>query len=55
MNWKTTTAGIATAVIAIGNAVLGIVNGTPVDWATTVAAITAAIGLFLAKDASKTE
>lgn len=52
MNWKTTASGIATILVASLNAFLGILNGTPVDWNATIAAIFAGVGLIVAKDAA---
>ena len=52
-NWKTTIAGILTAIVAIGSAALVVLNGGSPDWTTTIAAVTAAIGLFFAEDGKK--
>lgn len=53
-SWKTTAMGVVsilTALISIANALL---NGTPIAWETTIAAITAGIGLIAARDNDKT-
>jgi putative flippase GtrA len=52
-NWKTTIAGVLTAIVAIGSAALVVLNGGSPDWTTTIAAVTAAIGLFFAEDGKK--
>ena len=52
-NVKTTVAGLITAGIAVAHAALSLVNGEQPDWTTTVAAVTAAIGLLFAKDGDK--
>jgi Flp pilus assembly protein protease CpaA len=54
-NWKTTVAGILTAVIALSSAVKAMIDGDPLtnpDWPVVIGAITVAIGLLLAKDAN---
>lgn len=53
-SWKTTVSGIGAILVAVINATIGLVNGTPVDWSATAAAIMAGIGLILAKDAKVT-
>jgi len=52
-NLKTTIAGVATAVVAISHALIEIYNGGTPDWAVTIAAVTAALGLLFAKDGDK--
>lgn len=55
-NAKTTTLGIATIVTAIGSAVIALFDGDPAttfDIAAVIAAVTAGIGLIMAKDAEK--
>lgn len=52
-NKKTTIAGVLTALVAVAHAGISLINGDQPDWATTVAAITAAIGLLFAKDGDK--
>ena len=47
---KTTIAGVATAIVAISHAVIELINGGTPDWTTTIAAVTAALGLLFAKD-----
>ena len=49
-NIKTTIAGVATAIVAVSHAVIELINGGSPDWASTIAAITVAIGLLFAKD-----
>lgn len=52
-SWKTTTAGIAAAVAAIANAVANHFDGDPAtkaEWGLVIAAVTAAVGLFKARD-----
>lgn len=49
-SWKTTVSGIGAIIVAVINAAVGIINGTPVDWASTMAAIMAGIGLITARD-----
>ena len=55
-NIKTTILGIATIVTAISSALVALFDGDPLtnfDIGSVVAAITAGIGLILAKDADK--
>ena len=55
-NAKTTTLGIATIVTAIGSAVVALLDGDPAttfDIAAVIAAVTAGLGLIMAKDAEK--
>lgn len=55
-NAKTTTLGIATIVTAIGSAVIALIDGDPAttfDIAAVIAAVTAGLGLIMAKDAEK--
>jgi hypothetical protein len=55
-NIKTTILGIATIVTAISSALVTLFDGDPLtnfDIGSVVAAITAGIGLILAKDADK--
>ena len=49
-NIKTTIAGVATAIVAVSHAVIELLNGGTPDWTTTIAAVTAALGLLFAKD-----
>jgi hypothetical protein len=54
-NWKTTLAGIGAILVAVGAALKALFDGDPstnIDMATTVSAITAGVGLILAKDAT---
>lgn len=50
-NWRTTVAGLCTAAIAVIAASRAILTGESPDWPTTIAAVTAAWGLFFARDA----
>jgi hypothetical protein len=55
-NTKTTLAGIGAILVAIGGALKALFDGDPstnVDFTTTVAAVSAGIGLIMAKDAEK--
>ena len=56
MNWKTTLAGVGAILIAVGGALKSVFDGDPstnLDIAATIAAVTAGIGLILAKDANE--
>jgi hypothetical protein len=56
-NTKTTLAGIGAILVAVGGALKAIFDGDPttsVDPTATIAAISAGIGLIMAKDAEKT-
>jgi len=53
-NWKTTVAGILSIVVALSNAGLTFLKtGSVPEIGTLIAAITAGVGLILAKDAVK--
>jgi hypothetical protein len=55
-SWKTTVAGIAAAVAAIGTAVNAQFDNDPstnAEWGLVIAAVSAAIGLFTARDNDK--
>lgn len=55
-NAKTTVLGICTIVTAVGSAIVALLDGNPsttFDVATVVAAVTAGLGLIMAKDADK--
>jgi hypothetical protein len=55
-NTKTTLAGIGAILVAIGGAMKALFDGDPtthLDTTTTIAAVTAGIGLIWAKDAEK--
>ena len=55
-NTKTTLAGIGAVLVAIGGAMKALFDGDPstnLDITTTIAAVTAGIGLIWAKDAEK--
>ena len=56
-NTKTTLAGVGAILIAIGGALKAVFDNdttTNLDLTTTIAAVTAGIGLIWAKDADKT-
>jgi hypothetical protein len=56
MNWKTTLAGVGAIMVAVGGAIKALFDGDPstsVDPTATIAAISAGIGLVMAKDAEK--
>jgi hypothetical protein len=56
-NTKTTLAGLGAILVAVGGALKAIFDGDPatsVDPTATIAAISAGIGLIMAKDAEKT-
>jgi hypothetical protein len=53
-SYKTTILGICTALVAVIGAVVGLLNGTPVDWTAVIAAVMAGIGLLKAKDSDVT-
>jgi hypothetical protein len=53
-NTKTTLAGVGAILVAVGGALKALFDGDPgtnVDLTTTIAAVTAGIGLIWAKDA----
>jgi hypothetical protein len=55
-NTKTTLAGVGAILVAVGGALKALFDGdasTNVDITTTIAAVTAGIGLIWAKDADK--
>ena len=55
-NTKTTFAGIGAILVAVGGALKALFDGDPstnLDITTTIAAVTAGIGLIWAKDADK--
>ena len=55
-NIKTTVLGIATILTAVSSAVIALIDGDPAttfDVASVIAAITAGLGLVMAKDADK--
>lgn len=55
-NFKTTALGIATIVTAISSAVMAFLDGDPAtnfDIAAVIAAVTAGVGLIVAKDAKE--
>lgn len=56
-NTKTTLAGVGAILIAVGGALRAAFDNDPttnLDIASTIAAVTAGIGLIMAKDAEKT-
>jgi hypothetical protein len=53
VSWRTTTAGIAAIVVAIGTAVGALFDADPLtlpDWGAVAAAVMAGIGLLAARD-----
>jgi len=55
-NTKTTLAGVGAILVAVGGALKALFDGDPstnLDLTTTIAAVTAGIGLIWAKDAEK--
>jgi hypothetical protein len=57
-NSKTTFAGIGAILVAVGTALKAIFDGDPAttfDLTTTITAVSAGVGLILAKDASNKE
>jgi hypothetical protein len=55
-NTKTTLAGVGAILVAVGGALRAVFDGDPstnLDIASTIAAVTAGIGLIMAKDASE--
>jgi len=56
-NTKTTLAGVGAILVAVGGALKAVFDNDPttnLDLTTTIAAVTAGIGLIWAKDADKT-
>jgi len=56
-NTKTTLAGVGAILVAVGGALRAVFDNDPttnLDLTTTIAAVTAGIGLIWAKDADKT-
>jgi hypothetical protein len=49
-SWKTTITGIITIITAACGAIMGVVNGTPVDWTVVIAAVVSGVGLITARD-----
>lgn len=53
-SWRTTSAGIAAILVAVGAALTALTDSDPVtvpDWGSVVAAVIAGIGLIMARDA----
>lgn len=53
-NWKTTIAGIGAILVAVGGALVALFDGNPltnVDLTSTIAAVSAGVGLIMAGDA----
>jgi hypothetical protein len=48
---KTTVLGVLTVIVAVANAAIELLQGQPVDFATTAAAVMAGFGLIKAADA----
>ena len=53
-SWKTTLGGVVSILMAALNIADGLLNGTPINWAVTIAAITTGLGLIFARDNDKT-
>jgi hypothetical protein len=51
-NWKTTLAGVAAILTALGDIVHSLSTGTPVNYNVDIPAIIGGIGLIAAKDSS---
>jgi anti-sigma-K factor RskA len=52
-SWKTTTAGLVTAIAAVANAISLLLDNnsaTNPDWTATIAAVSAGLGLLFARD-----
>lgn len=49
-SWKTTFTGVLTIVIAAGTAAKLLLAGGQPDWTSTIAAVTAGLGLICARD-----
>ena len=52
-SWRTTTAGIAAIVVAVGTAVCALFDADPLtlpDWGAVAAAVMAGVGLLAARD-----
>lgn len=49
-SWKTTMAGVATLLTGLADILMGLANGTPINWAVDIVALTTGIGLILGKD-----
>lgn len=52
-SWRTTSAGIAAILVAVGAALTSLTDSDPVtvpDWGAVVAAVIAGIGLIFARD-----
>ena len=52
-NFKTTLSGLVALIFTIADAAQKILHNQPVDWPVMMAAISAAVGLFHAADATK--
>jgi len=53
VSWRTTTAGIAAIVVAIGTAIGALFDADPLtlpDWGAVAAAVMAGVGLLAARD-----
>lgn len=49
-SWKTTLTGVLTILVAGGTAVKLLLTGGQPDWTSTIAAVTAGLGLISARD-----
>lgn len=57
-SWKTTGAGVAAIIVAVGAALTALTDNDPMtvpDWGSLIAAVMAGIGLIFAKDNKKAE
>jgi hypothetical protein len=57
-SWKTTGAGVAAIIVAVGAALTALTDSDPLtvpDWGSLIAALMAGIGLIFAKDNKKGE
>ena len=53
-SWKTTVGGVVSVLLAVLNIADGLINGTPINWTVSIAAITTGLGLIFARDNNKT-
>jgi len=53
-SWKTTAGGVVSILMAVCNIADGLLNGTPINWTVSIAAISAGLSLIFARDNNKT-
>jgi uncharacterized membrane protein HdeD (DUF308 family) len=53
-SWKTTAGGVVSVLLAVLNIADGLINGTPINWTVSIAAISAGLSLIFARDNDKT-